>query len=208
MDSLVQTFENCRHGLPDEAVAGGTDAVAAYFSSIYEKESPRLREAVQQFVPASSADGLWREIDGLVRTVVIPAYSRLATKYTPRERNDFHFADRLHGLERVAWGAAGMLLGVFVIWAPFVPLWSKEWILPFMIAGLLFPELRRFLAVRDYEGRLNTLVERADREVARLDYAYLLSPGPEPAAEGGRVRPDAPAETVKDARSAARAKES
>jgi len=189
MDSLVQTFENCRNGLSDEAIATGPDAVAAYFTAIYRKETPRLREAVHQHVPLESADSLWSEIDGLVGTVVVPGYSRLATKFTPRERNDFYFADRLHGLERMLWGAAGILIGVFVIWAPFIPVWSKEWILPFMIAGLLFPELRRYLALRDYEARLNLLVERADREVARLDYAYLLSPGHALARKGDHVPP-------------------
>lgn len=197
MDSLVQTFENCRNGLSDEAVTMGPDAVAAYFNAIYQKETPRLREAVRQHVPLESADSLWSEIDGLVGTVVVPGYSRLATKFTPRERNDFYIADRLHGLERMLWGAAGILIGGFVIWAPFIPIWSKEWILPFMIAGLLFPELRRYLALRDYEARLNLLVERADREVARLDYAYLLSPGHAQAHEGDHVRPRENPENIK-----------
>jgi hypothetical protein len=200
MDSLVQTFENCRTGLPDEAIAEGSDAVHAFFAAIYEKESPRLRDTLRQFVAPESAGSLWEEIDELVRTVVVPGYTRLAAKFTPRERNDFYLVDRLHGLERLMWAGVAIVLGVLVIRAPFIPLWSKEWLLPFMIGGLLFPEVRRFLAVREYEARLNQLVDRADREVARLDYSYLLSP------DQGRERSRKP-EEAPSARTPARSKE-
>jgi hypothetical protein len=73
------------------------------------------------------------------------------------------------------WGALGIALGSFVIWAPFIPIWSKEWVLPFTIAGLIFPNIRRFLMMRRYERELNQLVSRADREIARIDTAYLTS---------------------------------
>ena len=66
-----------------------------------------------------------------------------------------------------------MAIGLFVVWAPFIPLWSKEWVLPFTVGGLVFPELRRWLSMRQYEGELNQLVGRADREIARVDLAYL-----------------------------------
>ena len=66
-----------------------------------------------------------------------------------------------------------MGLGFLVVWAPFVPLWSKEWVLPFTVGGLVFPELRRWLSFRRYEGELNQLVTRADHEIARVDLAYL-----------------------------------
>ena len=66
-----------------------------------------------------------------------------------------------------------MGIGFFVVWAPFIPLWSKEWVLPFTVGGLVFPELRRWFSFRQYEGELNQLVGRADREIARVDLAYL-----------------------------------
>jgi hypothetical protein len=45
-----------------------------------------------------------------------------------------------------------------------------------MAVGLVFPNLRTWLALRRYERDLNKLVARADREVSRLDVAYLLNP--------------------------------
>ena len=180
-DTLLQSFENCRTGLPDEAIASGREAVAAFFLSIYEREVPRLREELRLTASGSSFESLWRVVDGLARTVVIPAYSRYAAAYTPRERNDFFMKGHLHGLERLLWGVGGLALGGFAIWAPFVPIWSKEWVLPFMVGGLLFPELRRWYSVRRYESRLNDLAQRAEAEIARLDRAYLLGPQEVPA---------------------------
>ena len=113
-------------------------------------------------------------MDDLVRKVVLPGWVRLASRFTPRERNGFYaLADSLHGVERAGWAVLGMVLGFLVVWAPFIPLWSKEWVLPFTVGGLVFPELRRWFSFRRYEGELNELVSRSDREIARVDLAYL-----------------------------------
>ena len=45
MDSLLQTFENCRPGLPDDRLELG-DA-EAFFAHLYEQEKSRLSEAVR-----------------------------------------------------------------------------------------------------------------------------------------------------------------
>ena len=109
-----------------------------------------------------------------MRKVVVPGWVRLASRFTSRERNGFYgLAEPLHGVERALWAVLGMGIGLFVVWAPFIPLWSKEWVLPFTVGGLVFPELRRWLSLRQYEGELNQLVGRADREIARVDLAYL-----------------------------------
>lgn len=188
IDRLLQTFEDCRPGLSDGAVARGERAVEAYFVEVYERERPRLLEQVREnsaHLSLPAAEALYRELDRLIRAVVIPAYVRLAARITPRERNDFYLArEPFHGLERVAWGIAGMALGLLAIGAPFIPLWSKEWVVPFMAVGLVFPNLRSYLALRRFERELNELVARADRETSRIDVAYLMRP--EPASEPPR----------------------
>jgi hypothetical protein len=107
---------------------------------------------------------------------VIPAYAQEAFRFINRERNDFYMTrEGLHGLERAGWCVAGIVVGSFVVWAPFIPLWSKEWILPFALGGLFFPDLRRYWSNRRYEEKLNTIVDRTEDELARIDMAYLLS---------------------------------
>ncbi len=179
LDSLLQTFENCRPGLTDDILRWGESAVKKYFTEIYEQEWPRLKESVCSAKPHLSgapAEAFLEELDGLIRRVVIPAYAQEAFRFINRERNDFYLTrEGLHGLERVGCCVAGIVVGSFVVWAPFIPLWSKEWILPFALAGLFFPDLRRYWSNRRYEEKLNMIVERTEDELARIDMAYLLS---------------------------------
>jgi hypothetical protein len=124
--------------------------------------------------PAATREELFHQVDELLRKVLVPAYERIVAPFTLRERNDFYLApENWHGLERVGWGATGIVLGAFVVWAPFIPIWSKEWVLVFAVGGLVFPTLRRFLALRRYEGDLNRLVARADDEIWRMSLAAL-----------------------------------
>lgn len=179
VDSLLQTFEDCRPGLSDQTVKDGEEATQRYFLELYEREAARLDDTIRQQEPHLSDDArnaLKSEVDSLIRKVIVPAFSRLAWRFTPRERNDFYLTEeKFHAAERVGFAAAGILVGTFVILAPFIPLWEREWILPFMFAGLFFPNIRRYLAMRRYENELNKLVVRADREFGRIDIAYLTS---------------------------------
>lgn len=177
VDSLVQKLENCRVGLSDEALAHGAAGVEAWATALYEEETARLRDTIRLEEPhltREAREELFRKVDDLVRKVVVPGWVRLAASFTPRERNGFYgLAEPLHGVERACWAALGMGLGFLVVWAPFIPIWSKEWVLPFTVGGLVFPELRRWFSFRRYEGDLNQLVTRADHEIARVDLAYL-----------------------------------
>jgi hypothetical protein len=201
VDSLLQTFENCRPGLSDQLLGAQGEAPEVFFGGLYEKEIPRLRDVIRReesLLDAATREALFRKVDDLIRKVVIPAYVRLAVRFTPRERNAFYLApEPFHGLERLGWALAGVIVGALVIFAPFIPLWSKEWIIPFMLGGLVFPNVRRFLMVRQYEGELNRVVSRADDEIARIDSHYLTA---------GELTAAEPAETASLAGSAAAAR--
>jgi hypothetical protein len=201
VDSLLQTFENCRPGLSDQLLGAQGEAPEEFFSGLYEKEIPRLKDVIRReesLLDATAREALFRKVDDLIRKVVIPAYVRLAARFTPRERNAFYLAQEpFHGLERFGWAVAGVLVGALVILAPFIPLWSKEWIIPFMLGGLVFPNVRRFLMVRQYEGELNRVVSRADDEIAHIDSHYLTA---------GELTAAEPAETASLAGPAAAAR--
>jgi len=176
VDALLQKFENCRAGLADEAIASG--GAEAFFLALYEPERERLAEIVRRQQPQLDAAGvetMVAQIEDLLRGVAIPGYVRLAAPFTARERNGFYLLrEPLHGVERAAWAAAGTLLGAFVVWAPFIPLWSKEWVLPFFLGGLVFPDARRWWELRRYEAELNRVVGRADAEIGRLEMSTLM----------------------------------
>jgi len=185
VDSLLQGFENRRAGLADEAARAGGPAAAQFFAHLYEKEAPRLREAIalpEASLPEASRVALGQQVDELMRKVVVPAYARLAAPFTGRERNGFYLVpEAWHNLERLGWAVGGMLLGAFVVWAPFIPMWDKEWVLPFALGGLFFPNLRRVVALRRYQNELNRLVARADDEIWRMELACLTGRAPEAA---------------------------
>jgi hypothetical protein len=196
VDSLLQTFENCRPGLSEKTIAEG--GAEAFFVDLYEKEVPRLREQIrasQTHLSESERDELFRRVDERVRKVVLPGYARLTSRFTTRERNDFYLApEAFHGAERLGWGVAGLALGGFVVAAPFIPLWSKEWVLVFATGGLLFPNIRRVFALRRYEAELNELVTRTDDEIWRMDLALMTAAAArdsgEPAALSPAASPD------------------
>jgi hypothetical protein len=192
VDSVIQKLENCRAGLPD---ALEPSAVEAWVRELYEAERPRLHESVQALAPITDAQSLEREekeLDELFQRVLVPAYARAAVEMTQRERNDFYLTKKgLHGLERVGWLAGGILAGTFVVWAPFIPLTAKEFVLPFAAAGLFFPELRRLFAYRRYARTLNGLVGNVEAETRRLQAHYLDSPAVTERLEA-RERPQLP----------------
>lgn len=178
VDSLLQKFENCRPGLGDDRSGPEGEAPEAFFGRLYEEEVPRLKDQIRIEEPQLLSEeraAVFAKVDGMIRSVVLPAYVRLSSRFTVRERNGFYLApEPLHGLERFGWALAGAALGALVVWAPFIPLWSKEWVLPFLLGGLLLPDLRRLLAVRHYERELNRLVANVDDEISRLNVRLLL----------------------------------
>jgi hypothetical protein len=192
VDSLLQTFENSRPGLTGEMLQEGE--VEGFFRELYENEVRSLRDKIAHLghLSAEEREELFQRVDDRIRRVVLPAYARLASGFTPRERNDFYLApEGVHGVERLAWAVAGVVLGALVVEAPFIPLWSKEWVLVFGIGGFVFPTLRRYFALRRYQHQLNDLVNRTDDEIWRLDLGYLTAawergalPGTQPAAPG------------------------
>lgn len=188
VDSVVQSFENCRSGLSDETIRAG--GAQAYFAARYEAERARLPDVVRQENPLLDEAGravFTQRVDDLVSDVVLPAYVRVAVHFTEGERRDFYHAPpAFRLLERAGFALAGALAGGFVVWAPFIPLWSKEWVLPFFLAGLLYPELRRFFHVRRFGADLERIVTDADAEIGRIDVSYLLHPGTQ--APGQRVQ--------------------
>jgi hypothetical protein len=199
VDSLLQAFENSRPGLTDEMIDSGP-AVERFFLDVYERELPRLKDTIRLTEPhlseAARAEYV-RQVDEHVRKVVIPAYLRIAGRFTSRERNEFYLVPELwHGAERAGWTLGGILTGSFVLWAPFIPIWDKYIVLPFALAGLFLPNIRKVLALKRYERDLNRIVAGADREISRIDLHYLT------AGELGVAPPVEPADALR-ARSAA-----
>src|SRR5690349_4411235 len=89
IDELLQSFEDHRHGLPDAVVQQGEAATASFFGEVYDREHKRVADAIAMYQPHlvdEARAAFVREVDSVVKTVVIPAYARLTTRFTARER--------------------------------------------------------------------------------------------------------------------------
>ena len=154
VDSLLQTFENSRPGLTAEMPRRGRGR--GLLPRPLREGGPRLREKVDRLAHLS-ADGAAGALPARRRArsarSCCPPTRGSPSAFTPRERNDFYLApEELHGLERLGWGVAGLACSAASwSWAPFIPIWSKEWVLVFGVGGLVFPSVRRFFALRRYK---------------------------------------------------------
>lgn len=71
-----------------------------------------------------------REVD----QVLIPRYARLAQQQNQLEQAPRRAWQGRDLYNRLSWALGFFLVGVFVVWAPFIPIWEK-WI-PFALAAL------------------------------------------------------------------------
>jgi hypothetical protein len=147
-----------RHEALGEALLDGSDGGGAQGSA--------HREQLQLFQ---------REID----QIFLPRYTSLALHQNQAERAG-RGAD---GFNRAAYALIFFLLGAFVVWAPFIPIWEK-WI-PFALAGLAavfsqaLPDLRLLLLRRRYQVLLLGLlidIDQAGKALPSSPEKPLLGP--------------------------------
>ena len=172
---VVKAWEARREGLADDALEPG--AAERYFAGVLIDDKERLRSAARRLEPHLSEprrEALCKDVDAFMAGTLLPAYARLAIAFTARERNDAQVAHAAHGLERMAYGALGLVVGGLLVWAPFVPLWAKRWIWAAGLVGLVVPDLRRLVARQRYRRALAALVVHSERALGRMRTA---SPG-------------------------------
>ena len=128
-------------------------------------------------------------MDAYIRQVVARLRAG-AGRFTRDERNDFYHARIAVRLERLATAACARAVRRLRLH----PLWSKEWFS--CDRGFVFPNLRRYFALRRYESALKARV-RADDEIWRKDLAYVTGrhPGATPQTRG-RVQVEGHAQTA------------
>ncbi len=102
-----------------------------------------------------------RELD----QILLPRYAALACQQNRWERTR-ESRRGLDGYNRAAYAALFFFIGLFIVWAPFIPIWEK-WI-PFALAAVaplmspFLPDLHRFAQVRAYRLSLLTLLVDVD----------------------------------------------
>ena len=138
---LVADLERYRPALPPQA---SEDQI---LTQLRQRVEVRLAELYREFrVDESDADlsqdsqfAIYRRE---VEAVLLPRYARLAQTQNQLEQAPRRAWQGRDLYNRLSYALGLFLLGVFIVWAPFIPIWEK-WI-PFALAALA-PLLSPFL---------------------------------------------------------------
>jgi hypothetical protein len=138
---LLADLERYRPALP--AQAGEADILA----QLTQRAEIRLAELYREFrVDESDAslseDSQFALYKREVETVLLPRYARIAQTQNRHEQAPRLAWQGRDLYNRLSYALGLFLLGVFIVWAPFIPIWEK-WI-PFALAALA-PLLSPFL---------------------------------------------------------------
>lgn len=164
---LLADLERFRPGLPADASSGtlrellrarATTRLDELFRErrVDDGDSGADAETVQQL------DLYRREVE----QVLLPRYAELAERQNRHERDRSDAARGLDLQNRLTYGVIFFLIGLFVVWAPFIPIWEK-WV-PFALAALapLFtpwlPDLPLLLGRRRHAMALGILTMDLD----------------------------------------------
>lgn len=170
---LVADLERVRPGLAD------APSPAALQEQVASRVDVRLLEIYrdQSMDPDLQDEGAraqlrlyQREID----QILVPRYAALALARNAAERGP----KRHSGYNRAAYTFLFFLLGIFIVWAPFIPVYEK-WV-PFALALLapfispLLPDLHGLAERRRHELRLLTLLVDMDQAGRALPSTPVL----------------------------------
>lgn len=174
---LLADLERLRPGISSAAGCDNDVEVDAIKSRAHLRLRELYRERHEALADpdAETLPLLQREID----QIFLPRYTSLALRQNQVER-----AGRgTDSFNRAAYALLFFLLGAFVLWAPFIPVWEK-WI-PFALAGVAavfsqaLPDLRLVLMRRRYQVLLLGLlidIDQAGKALPSSPEKPLLGP--------------------------------
>lgn len=165
---LLADLERLRPGLPCGSEAELLEAARAR-ADVRLGELHRERHAVLEELGEGAAEAqqqlaLYRRE---VEQILLPRWASLALRQGRAERAPRAVLRGADGFNRATWALISLLIGAFVVWAPFIPIWDK-WI-PFAAGALAayfapaLPDLHGALLRRRHEVGLLALLIDLDR---------------------------------------------
>jgi len=163
---LVADLERYRPAIPAES------SESEVLSLLEKRSDLRLGELYREFRVEESDSDLSLDTQFAlyqreVRAVLLPRYARLAKLQNQQEQAPRHAWQGRELYNRITYGISFFLLGVFLVRAPFIPLWEK-WI-PFALAALapilspFLPDLHGAWLAQKHQVALFGLAEDLDK---------------------------------------------
>jgi hypothetical protein len=160
--AVIQECEHRRRGLDDR----NTDE---QLMSVARAKLAQIKAAYDEFGGSSS---YWKELETEVLKTAMPQYIAAAKEMNTLERSGWDVYRRGDLAARGLFGLGGLIVGVFVKALPLIPTIENIFVFALAAAGLIYPDLVRYMHERRHSLTLNRIVtEAADyQKNAKLHY--------------------------------------
>jgi hypothetical protein len=160
--AVIQECEHRRRGLDDR----NTDE---QLMSVARAKLAQIKAAYDEFGGASS---YWRELETEVLKTAMPQYMLVAKEMNTLERSGWNVYRRGDLAARGLFGLGGLIVGGFVKALPFIPTIENIFVFALAAAGLIYPDLVRYMHERRHSRTLNRIVTEAAayQKNAKLHY--------------------------------------
>ena len=150
---LIEDLERARPGFPFDS-AGFERAAASRLQT-------RLTDLRAQYSSIGS-DADYERVTREIEEVLLRRYVRFARTQGERERRGGGGWRGGDVVSRIILSLAGLIVGGFLVWAPFIPIWEK-WV-PFalMLLAPAIPDLQKSWFTRQHRQRLRELERDMD----------------------------------------------
>lgn len=159
---LLEAFERRR-----PALAQWTPEVEAALRHEAEEELVQMERQLKELGVDDSK--YWHRVRAVVEDILLPRYAAVA-------REEIALAKREYGIWRggdlVARGAfavAGLVLGIFVVELPYIPVYEKWFPALLLIGGPMFPDAAMWWYRRRFQKKLDGIVRDLARASESLD---------------------------------------
>lgn len=142
---LLQDLERARPGFPRDAEGFARAAKARLHL--------RLTDLRAQYA-SMGADADYARVVREIEEVLLRRYVVFARAQNERESRGGGGWRGGDVVSRIILSLAGLAVGGFLVWAPFVPLWEKWIPFAFMLLAPTIPDLQRFWFARQHRRRL------------------------------------------------------
>jgi hypothetical protein len=159
---LVAAAERQRPGL-----GAWTDEAAAALRATFQAE---LAELKRRFFEVFDDQAYWAKVESSLLEVCLPRYLAEARRFNELERRDFGVWRGGDLIARATLALGGLLVGAFLVKAPFIPI-PSTWdalILGLGISAPFLPDAQIWLHQRRYRRRLKAIVEDMKDAEAQL----------------------------------------
>jgi VIT1/CCC1 family predicted Fe2+/Mn2+ transporter len=175
---VLQECEHRRRGFEEETFDHDVRACAA-------EKMAEIKAAYDEF---GGSAPYWEALDKEVEEVVVPQYLACARAETELERNDFYIWRGGDLAARFVFALIGLFIGSIIIALPFVPIFEDMFAIALMVAGFIYPDLKRFMFERRYMKVLNRIVSDSARYQDNAKLHYMTSNDIQKSFEPGNPR--------------------